>query len=406
MTLFDNISRHNFKAFLWHAGFLAFAQNFMDVDTVIPAMVVESGGSAMHIGIITAIMMGGSSFTQLFFAPLVNNSKYKKNYLLYGINLRVLSLIALTIVLYWFSSRHSIYIFWFVFVFISLFSLSGAFANISYVDIFGKTINQNKRKSFFALKQIIGGVIVLSTAFLAKKMLSSFDYPTNYSIMFLIGATALFIASLGFWKIKETEPSGIKISGFNNFIGSMLNEIKVNKKLVYFLGFINTQGIVISFIPFVMLYAKETFNTQGSDTGEFLLFKVIGVVIVSFMIWLVNKKVKYNTILYSNVFLSILLALLILLINNVDTLKYIFILGGIVISLFTITMNGLLLEISGNENRALYAGFAGAGNIIPSIFPLIAGGIISKLGYAAFFIFFMLIISFSLYFILKIKCSR
>jgi MFS family permease len=406
MTLFDNISRHNFKAFIWHAGFLAFAQNFMDVDTVIPAMIVESGGGAMQVGIITAIMMGGSSFTQLFFAPIVNNNQYKKNYLLYGINLRILSLIALTIVLYWFSSRHSIYIFWFVLVFISIFSLSGAFSNISYVDIFGKTINQNKRKSFFALKQIVGGVIVLSTAFLAKNMLSSFDYPVNYSMMFLVGASALFVASLGFWNIKETEPSGIKISSFNHFISSMRHEIRENKKLVYFLGFINTQGIVLSFIPFVILYAKKTFHTQGADTGEFLLFKVIGVVVVSFTIWIVNKKVKYNTLLYSNVFLSILLALLVLLIKNVDALKYIFILGGVAISLFTISMSGLLLEISGNENRALYAGFVGAGNIIPSIFPLIAGGIISKLGYPVFFISFMLIISFSLYFIFKIKCNK
>jgi hypothetical protein len=41
MTLTRNISNHNFYAFLWHAGFLAFAQNFMDVDTVIPAMIIE-----------------------------------------------------------------------------------------------------------------------------------------------------------------------------------------------------------------------------------------------------------------------------------------------------------------------------------------------------------------------------
>jgi len=79
MTLPRNISNHNFYAFLWHAGFLAFAQNFMDVDTIIPAMLIESGGGAVHIGIMTAIMMGGSSFTQLFFAPYISNKSFKKN---------------------------------------------------------------------------------------------------------------------------------------------------------------------------------------------------------------------------------------------------------------------------------------------------------------------------------------
>jgi len=29
MTLSSKISNHNFYAFLWHVGFLAFAQNFL-----------------------------------------------------------------------------------------------------------------------------------------------------------------------------------------------------------------------------------------------------------------------------------------------------------------------------------------------------------------------------------------
>ena len=44
------ISKRNFYSLLWHAGFLAFAQNFMDVDTIIPAMMVDAGGTAIHIG--------------------------------------------------------------------------------------------------------------------------------------------------------------------------------------------------------------------------------------------------------------------------------------------------------------------------------------------------------------------
>jgi hypothetical protein len=95
MTLTPKISTHNFHAFLWHAGFLALAQNFMDVDTIIPAMIIESGGGAVHIGIMTAIMLGGASFSQLLFAPYVSNRPFKKKFLLLGINTRILSLFAL-----------------------------------------------------------------------------------------------------------------------------------------------------------------------------------------------------------------------------------------------------------------------------------------------------------------------
>ncbi len=405
MALTDKISNTNFYSFIWHASFLAFAQSFMDVDTIIPAMIIESGGGAMHIGIMTAIMLGGSSFTQLFFAPLLSNKPFKKKHLLFGINLRVISLISLAIILFYFMTQSS-NILWIIFFFITIFSLSGAYANISYVDILGKSVNQDKRKSFFSTKQIIAGVIVLSSAFLAKKTLSSYDFPSNYASMFLIGGIALLIASGGFWNIKEAEPSVLKISGFRNFLRTMRVEIKKNKRLIYFLGFINTQGIIISFIPFVVLYAKQMFNTQSSDTGSFLLFKIIGVVTVSMLVLLAHKKIRYNILLYINVFLSLLLVFLPVQITDASMLKYIFVLGGITFSLYSITMNGLLLEISGNENRALYTGFAGAGNILPAIFPLIAGGIISQFGFQTFFVLFMIIVSFSFYFIFRINCKK
>ncbi|MDV7186076.1 MFS transporter [Lutibacter sp. TH_r2] len=406
MTLPKNISKHNYYSFLWHAGFLAFAQNFIDVDTIIPAMVIEAGGNSLHVGIMVAIMMGGSSLTQLFFAPFVNNKKYKKKYLLAGINLRVISLLALAFILYSLSIHYSSSVLWFIFIFISLFSFSGAFTNISYVDVIGKSINQENRKSFFSARQIVGGIIVISTVFLAKRVLSSSEFPINYFSMFLIGGAALFIASAGFWNVKEVVPSGSKISGIKGFLKSMNFELKNNKKLLYFLGFINTQGVVISIIPFVMLYAKEHFYTEASDTGIFLLFKVIGVVTMSFFILILNKKIKYRALLFSNVFLSLLLALITIFISESDSLKWIFILGGFTVSLYAVTLNGVLLEISGNENRALYAGFAGAGNIIPTIFPLISAGIINQFGYVVFFTVFMIIISTSAFFIFKLKCIK
>jgi len=54
-----------------------------------------AGGSAIHIGILTSIILGGSSLTQLLFAPFISNYPYKRKFLLIGINARILSLISL-----------------------------------------------------------------------------------------------------------------------------------------------------------------------------------------------------------------------------------------------------------------------------------------------------------------------
>ncbi len=406
MELTRKLSNHNFKSFLWHATFLAFAKNFMDVDTIMPSMVVNAGGGAMHIGILTAIMMGGSSFTQIFFAPFLSNKTYKKKFLLLGINTRIFALLGLAILLLLLQGNQQIYVLWLMFFFITTFSLAGAFTNVSYVDMLGKSINQDKRKHFFSINQIVSGIIVLSSAFLVKRLLSWKDYPENYAYMFFAGGTLLLIASAGFWSIKEIAPSGLKISGIKAFFRVLQVELKQNKRLGYFLGYINTQGIAVSFLPFVILYAKETFNTQNADIGTFLIYKVIGIVLVSILVLLGATKIKYNLLLYSNVLLSLLLVSLTFAIKDLALVRYIFVIGGIVFSLFSISMNGLLLEISENENRALYVGFAGAGNILPAIFPLAGGTIINHFGYKVFFALFMLTISLAAFFIFKINCKK
>jgi len=71
MELNEQISNRNYYAFLWHAVFLALAKNFMDVDTIIPAMMVDAGASSLQVGILTAIMLAGGKCAQLFFTLFI-----------------------------------------------------------------------------------------------------------------------------------------------------------------------------------------------------------------------------------------------------------------------------------------------------------------------------------------------
>ena len=401
-----SLSHHNFMALLWHAGFLAFAQNFMDIDTVIPAMLIEAGGNAVHVGIMSAILLGGSSFTQIIFAPYLSNREHKKKFLLLGINARILSLLGLGLILYFWRSGSTFPILWMIFLFITIFALGGAFANISYTDIVGKSIDSEVRKSFFSSKQILSGIVVLLSVLAARQVLVSRPYPVNYAFMFFIGFAALLTASLGFWSIKETVPSRTRIAGIHHFIEVMKLELKENPRLKYFLGFINTQGIAIGFLPFVILYAKEFYGTESSDTGFFLISKVIGSVAVSMLVFAFRKRVRYRYLLYSNVILALIMPLLILLPGGRPSFFPVFIIGGVVYAMYSIAMNGVLLEVSGNDNRALYAGFAGAGNIIPALFPILGGWLISQFGFHVFFGLFMAIVLLSLFFVFKIHCRK
>jgi hypothetical protein len=351
-------------------------------------------------------MLGGSSFTQVIFAPFISNFSYKKNFLLTGINARIFALLAMAGILYFSTSLPGATIITLIFLLITIFSLGGAFANISFTDILGKSLLKDTRKTFFSSRQIITGLILLASAFVAKKVVSASDYPVNYAWMFFIGFVALSIASLGFWKLREEVPSRLQVRNPRHFMHLIHAEVKSNPKLLYFLGFINTQGISIAFLPFVIFYAKELHQTDSADTGLFLLYKVFGSVITGLSLFMLAGKFKYRILQYLNAMLALIVPLLMMLWPGQPPFMLIFLIGGIIFAIYNITMNGVLLEISGLGNRALYTGIAGAGNIIPALFPIAGGFLISTFGFDVFFVLYMLIVACSIFFTYRISCSK
>jgi MFS family permease len=399
-------SRRNFASFLWHASFLALAQSFLDIDTIVPAMIVEAGGTAIHVGIMAAILTGGSSFTQILFAPYISNKPYKKKFLLLGINSRMFSLLGLGLILFYLSEKSQGSILPLIFLFITIFAIGGAFANISYTDLVGKSLLQEKRKSFFSSKQMVTSIILIASAFWAKSVITGREFPQNYGNAIIIGFIALSLASLGFWNLKETVPASLPIKSLKSFLNTMKEELKANPRLAYFLGFVNTQGLVIGFLPFLILYAKELTNMGSSGTGTLLIFKITGSVFISLMIFFLSRRAKYGNMLYFNSGLALTLPVIMLILGDKAPMPVLFLLGGMVFALYSITMNGVLLEISGNHNRAIYAGFAGAGNIIPAIFPLAVGWMIRSFGFNTFFIVYIAFVSLSFFFIYRLKCTK
>ncbi|MBS3772098.1 MAG: MFS transporter, partial [Bacteroidales bacterium] len=378
----------------------------MDVDTIIPAMVIDAGGNSVHVGFLTAILLGVAKIAQFFFAPFLQNKEEKKGYLLLGINSRVLSLAALATIFLFSGSLNEETILLLIFVFITVFSISGSFANISFTDILGKSVLPEKRKSFFSIKQAISNTGILISAYLASRVLVMVDYPSNYSALFYIAALSLLIASLGFWNVKEISVNVYKISGLKSFIREIKNEFRTNKKFVHYLLMVNTLGICITLLPFLILYAKDIYNAGNDDVGRFLLFKVIGSVITGIILFYFSRRIRYQSMLYFMACISLFMPVFVHLIPSGSWFFLLFIPGGVIFALQQVVISGVLLEISSNHNRAFYAGLAGAGNLLPALFPIIGGWLIKIWGFPLFFSIFMTIIASSFYFIYRLNCKR
>ena len=391
---------------MWHASFLALAQNFMDVDTIIPAMMIDAGGTSLHIGLLTAILVGGGKLSQLLFAPFLSNKPYKKNLLLGGINARIISLAGIGLLFVLSAAIPDALTILSIFLLIFLFSVSGGFANINYTDILGKSIMDTRRKRFFSIMQIVSSLGVLISAYFARRILRTQSYPGNYTLLFFIASVLLALASLGFWRIREVFAENLKIKNFTEFVQITRTEFKTNKRLASYLLLINTQGIALVLMPFLILYAKQVFGADSQNIGNYLLLKVLGGVMTGSIMFYFARIIRYQYILYSTSLLALLISVFILIFPGEILFPYIFLFGGLVYAFHRIAVSGVLLEVTTNKNRALYTGLSGAGNILPTLFPLLGGWIIKHFGFSPFFLIVVITLLISFYYIYRLDCKK
>ncbi|MEN8163629.1 MAG: hypothetical protein ABFS37_05825 [Acidobacteriota bacterium] len=405
MELTKRNSRNNLLAFLWHAVFLALTVSLVEVNTVVPAMLLKLGASSFLLGLFTTITLGGASFAHVFFAGILLNRPRKKGALLLGVNLRVGALFGLGLTFAWSDRLGRSTTLVILFLLIALFSLSGAFANISFIDLLGRLIKKERRKAFFTAKQIINSAGLLVSTLVARAILKGVDFPGNSVVLFSLAGMLLLVASLGFWRLREVEGEGYRRSFFS-FIRQIPEEIRRNPNLKRYLGIMNTLGVGMGVPPFLLLYAREHFHLTAEVVGNILFFITSGLLVAGLFLFKFAARFTYRELLFAA--LGLVLATLlgaVLLQGSATASLFVFTLAGMFLAPYRMAIGGLLLEISTVENRTVYAGIAGAGSILPLIAPLMAGAVLPLVSFFPLLLVTVLIVASSGFFIRGVVCK-
>ncbi|MBN2893050.1 MAG: MFS transporter [Bacteroidales bacterium] len=404
--LTDKNYKNNFKAFVWHAIFLALMKPFLDTDTIIPAMIIKAGGNEMLIGLATAILVGVSTLFQFFFGSFLSNKKQKKIHLLTAIFTRSTSILGLGLILLWFNILDGKTALILIFFFISIFSVAGAYGGVSYTDLIGKSIKPERRKAMFSIKNFAGAVAFFGAAIVVKYILKLYEFPNNYAILYITAFFLLSIAALGYIILKEKIVIPAPKKKFIEFTKAIPIELKKNPNLKYFLLLINTLGLSITAFPFLISYTKEVVGLSNNTVGNFLIMKVAGMVIFSLIVYYIREKVNYKQLLVVSVFLGTIIPVLaIFFVKNTFMYSILFFLAGSLFSILSIAKEGIILEISNVKNRSEYAGIVGVGSLLTAVLPLFSGFLIATFGYTGVFIGISIVVFSSLYFTLKLKCK-
>ena len=381
--------RRNYFAFLWHALFLSITVTFTEVNSVIPAMILQVGGGELYIGIVTAIMIGVPLIAQLNFAGFLHGKRRKKPFLLLGINLRVLSLalIAVTLIsVQHFSTLQALLL---IYAELLLFTISGAFAGISYVDLVGKSFSRQLRARFFTRKQMISSVGILLSALIARQILTMRHYPHNYFTLFAAAAVFLLVATGGFWMIREKPGGEVTRTGYLQTLRSIPGVLRRDSNLRTYLLFANAIGFHVAMTPFYVALAKRYYTLDPSLTGNLLFLQIVGMVGSSLLWPRLVKGGGFKRILRVWSTLSIILPPVALLVGRYLPLPVylsLFLLTGATVSARKVSQDAVTVELSTEENRVLYTGIIGTLNLSIALFPILIGVLIRLVGYVPVFL--------------------
>ncbi len=406
----DRTVRNNFYSFLWHASWLALAKAFAEVNTIMPALILNLGGTDLQVGILTSIMVGIPLISQVLFAGYMNSKPHKKHYLLIGIYLRVMSLTGMALTVYFITNINNSFVIILIFFWITIFAVSAAFAGIPYTDILGKSIEGNLRKKFFVSRQFLSSTGIFISAFLARHFLKEFNYPKNYFLMFMTASLFLFIASLGFLKIKER---ATKISDNVESFFSLLKKVPSFLVKDNNLRNLSIVSNLISFsmliVPFFIVMIKNRYGIDKSVVGGLLLSQIIGMILSNYLWAKIVKRFEFKGVFKSVIVIYSITNIFVLFSLHylpLEVFYLIFFINGVAMSGYRIANGGLLLEITNEANRALYSGIYGTANISISILPLIYGLIINLLGLDLILILVSVFTVAAYYFVNNLELSK
>jgi len=379
----------NYTGFLWHAIFLSLTTTFTDVNTIIPSLILNVGGSAIHVGIVSAIVIGLPVVTKLFFSSFLSAQERKKPYLLLGINLRIISLISIAMTLIWYKNLSFILILMLLYVELFIFSVGGAFASLPYIYLLG-TFKKETRIRFFTRRPMISSIGMLLSVISARFILSRWEYPTQYVILFILSATSLFIASFGFRMITERTIDPVPKQPIGTILRGIPHLLSHDKNFFTFIIYSNIMGSALALIPFYIAYAKNQFTVDSTMLGYILFVQIIGMFLASFIFPKIIKKNGFKGVLALRIVIHTGLPLLALFVaKRGSLLSYlsVFFIVGFALSARAASEDAALIELTDEKNRVLYSALAGTLNIAIIIFPFILGLLITKQGY---FIVFLL----------------
>ena len=267
----------NYVLGVLNGGIFSFGDALQDTNLVLSVFVSRLSGSNVLVGFLQPIRLGGWFLPQLLLSGHVQGAPAKLPYYRLAAAARIsaafgLAIAALTV-------RHSGLLLVLIFLFLAAFSLMGGLSGIAFMDIVAKTIPSRSRGRYFAWRMFLGGVLALGGSFIIRHVLSQssgLSFPTNYGVLFLLGAVAIAVSMTAFALVRE--PADGKVQPRASLLHQLRRASSLPRRDHNYRNFLLARiFLMVAEIasPFYIIYASSVMGLPASLAGTYLLVSTV-----------------------------------------------------------------------------------------------------------------------------------
>ncbi len=398
------VLQHNLLMHFGDGSMYAFALSFISFSTILPVFIQRMGGDAVAIGAVPVLWNLGASLPQVFLGQQKNNEKLVKPAIVrYSILYRssfLLTALFIYLFLEHIPASLSVPI---VLLFIFMITLLSSIPGPRWVNLFAKTTPVKLRGRLLAIRQLVGALLGVLAGSIIIIILSSISFPHNFAVLFTLCFIFMFV-SLYFLKEVE-EPEEILSEELIIMKTKKFNKAKLAlKENKNFRNYLVADGLLLIGLTssaFFAVYAIERFKLPTSYAGSFTIIfmasTVLGNIIFGYLADISGHKI--NLIIMAALLLLANLSAIISI--NPLTFGSVFFFFALGLSIQGISRVNFVVELSGEKDRTLYASLLNSITAPALLFGILAGFIISIIGYPFVFLIYILISGFTVYWLYK-----
>ncbi|UCG52167.1 MAG: MFS transporter [Candidatus Latescibacterota bacterium] len=289
--------KRNFLLGVVNGSLINVGMAFLDPFTVLPVFILKLGGSAVTVGLVSALHGVGWFLPQVLGSRLAETRRYLMNlYRLTSIP-RVLGFVGIAVIVFSVDvSNKTTFLTAFIFaIFFAYFA--GGLAGVPMLEIVSKTIPATRRGGFFGMRRFVGGILGIFAGMIVGVILGQgaqrvwmggwvFDmiergvrglglvghaFPTDFGIVFLLGAICISCGTIVFFLAGEPSAASVKESA------RLLDHVRSGLTLLredanyrrFYLARICWQFTAMAF-PFYASYACDQLRISEHMVGLFL----------------------------------------------------------------------------------------------------------------------------------------